>query len=280
MNAVGLECDVILTTRPREATDIARDAVRQSRPLVIAMGGDGTLNEVVCGFFEGAQLIPTRSVLGLVQSGTGGDTARTLGIPVDGGAALSVLTNGNPRWIDIGRVTVGTEVRHFVNVAEAGIGADVSDRANHMPKVLGSASYLVASLVSLAAWRHKKLKVVVDGNIERQITGQAIVVANCQFYGGGMWIAPEASPEDGVFDVIVEGSITKLEAIAKFHKLYRGIHFQDAGLRRKIELLHGSKVEVSSPESVLVQLDGEVVGRLPATFEIVPAALRIMVPTV
>src|SRR5260370_31627403 len=118
------------------------------------MGGDGTLNGVVCGFFEGAQLSPTRSVLGLVQSGTGGDTARTLGIPVDGGAALSVLTNGNPRGIDIGRVTVGTEVRHFVNVAEAGIGADVSDRANHMPNGLRNPSYPLAALVSLAAWRH------------------------------------------------------------------------------------------------------------------------------
>lgn len=276
----GLDFDVALTARPGDATEIARRAVRESRPLVVAVGGDGTLYEVVNGFFEGARAVATSSTLGLVQLGTGGDTRRTLGIPEDVQAAINVLTAGRARLIDVGRARLGSRVYHFVNIAEAGIGADVSDRANRMPKFLGSSTYFLATLVSLAGWRHKPMLVSVDGAISRQFVGQAVVVANCQYYGGGMRIAPMAVPDDGVFDVIVEGRIGKAEAMIKARKLYSGSHFEDAGLKRKLELLHGSRVEVSSSDQVLVQLDGEVVGRLPVTFEIVHQALRFMVPKI
>jgi len=267
-----------LTTRPGEATEIARRAVRESRPLVVAVGGDGTIFEVANGFFEGAEAIPTSSNLGLIQVGTGGDTRRNLGIPIDVGAAIRVLTEGRPRLIDAGRVTLGSHVYHFVNIAEAGIGADVSQRANRMPKLLGGSTYLIATLASLAVWKHKSLQVSIDGGGRREIVGQAVVVANCQYYGGGMRIAPQAVPDDGVLDVIIEGPIGKFEAMLKARKLYSGTHFEDPGLSRKLELLHCARVEVTSPEAVLVQLDGEVVGQLPAIFEVVPQALRFMVP--
>jgi len=274
----GLDFEAILTAQPGDATEIARRAVRESRPLVVAVGGDGTLSEVVNGFFEGAQPILTSSTLGLIQVGTGGDTRRTLGIPIDVAAAIRVLTNGRPRLVDVGRATLGSRVYHFVNIAEAGIGADVSERVNRMPKYLGSSTYLLATLASLVGWRHKPLQVSVDGAVRREFIGQAVVVANCRYYGGGMHIAPRAAPDDGVFDVIMEGPIGKLEAVLKARKLYSGTHFEDSGLMRKLELLHGTRVEVSSPDHVLVQLDGEVVGQLPATFEVVPQALRFMVP--
>jgi diacylglycerol kinase (ATP) len=276
--ASSLDFEAVITTRPGDATEIARQAVRDSRPLVVAVGGDGTVYEVVNGFFDSAQAIPTSSTLGLIQVGTGGDTARNLGIPTDVEAAIRVLTEGRPRVIDAGRVTLGADVHHFVNIAEAGIGADVSQRANRMPRFLGGSTYFVATIASLAGWKHKRLRIVVDGGVHRELVGQAVVVANCQYYGGGMRIAPQAVPDDGVFDVIVEGSIGKLEAMLKARKLYGGTHFEDPGLRRKLELLHGRSVEVSSLDTVLVQLDGEVVGQLPATFEIVPEALRFMVP--
>jgi diacylglycerol kinase family enzyme len=147
-----------------------------------------------------------------------------------------------------------------------------------MSKVFGSATYAVATLATLAHWRHKRLRVTVDGHVKRDITGQGIVVANCQYYGGGMWVAPGARPDDGLFDVIVEGSIGKVRGLLKAPKLYKGTHFKDRYLRSKLELLRGTRVDVDSPDRVLVQLDGEVVGWLPARFEIVPGALRIMVP--
>jgi YegS/Rv2252/BmrU family lipid kinase len=278
LRAASFDFEEVLTTRPREATDIARKAVRQSRPLIMVLGGDGTLNEVVNGFFDGGAPIPTSSVIGFLPSGTGGDTRRTLGIPVNPEAAIRVLIDGLPRPIDAGRVTMGTNVHYFVNIAEAGIGADVSERINRMPKALGSASYFVATIASIVIWKHKRLRVKVDGQVAREVIGQGVVVANCQFYGGGMWVAPQAIPDDGVFDVIIAGAIGKLEAVLKAPKLYAGTHFQDIGLRSKLELIHGTTVEVSSVDRVLVELDGEVIGQLPATFQVVPHALRIMVP--
>jgi YegS/Rv2252/BmrU family lipid kinase len=252
--------------------------VHQSRPLVVAVGGDGTLNEVVGGFFDEGRPIPTSSTLGLLPSGTGGDTRRTLGIPVNLDAAIRVLIEGYPLPIDVGRVTLGSNASVFVNIAEAGIGADVAQRANRMPKALGGATYLVATLASLAGWRHKHLKVIIDGSVEREIIGQAVVVANCQYYGGGMLVAPQALPDDGIFDVIVVGPIGKLEAVLKAKTLYNGTQFQDAGLRRKLELLRGARVEASSRDRVQVQIDGEVIGELPATFELIHHAVRVMVP--
>ena len=274
----GLDFTATLTSRPGEATEIARRAVRESCPLVVAVGGDGTLYEVVNGFFDGAQAIQTTSNLGLVQMGTGGDARRTLGIPKDPAEAIDVLSSGHPRLIDVGRATLGPHVYHFVNIAEAGIGADVSERSNRMPKFLGSSTYFLATLATLAGWRHKPMTVSVDGAVSRRFVGQAVVVANCKYYGGGMKIAPSATPDDGVFDVIVEGPIGKVEAMLKARKLYNGTHFEDAGLRQKLELLHATRVEVDSTQRVLVQLDGEVVGRLPTTFEVVPGAVRFMVP--
>lgn len=278
MRASGIDFDAVVTSRPREATDVAREAVRQSCPLVVAVGGDGTLNEVVTGFFDGAYAISTSSTLGLIPSGTGGDTRRTLGIPIDLDAAIRVLLDGHSRPIDVGRVTIGATVFFFVNIAEAGIGADVSGRANRMPKVLGSATYLLATLMTLVSWRHKRLEVTVDGRLKRELIGQAVVVANCQYYGGGMWVAPHAIPDDGVFDVVIVGSIGKIEALVKARTLYRGTQFQDPTLQRKLEQLHGTTVEVRSRDRVQVQVDGEVVGELPATFQLLHRAIRIMVP--
>lgn len=245
---------------------------------MVAVGGDGTLYEVVNGFFDGAETIKTSSTLGLIQMGTGGDARRTLGVPKDPREAMHLLSAGRPRLIDVGRATLDARVYHFVNIAEAGIGADVSERSNRMPKFLGSSTYFLATLATLAGWRHKAMTVSVDGAVSRQFVGQAVVVANCQYYGGGMKIAPSARPDDGVFDVIIEGPIGKAEAMLKARKLYTGTHFEDAGLRQKLELLHATRVEVDSTQRVLVQLDGEVVGRLPATFEIVPSAVRFVVP--
>jgi diacylglycerol kinase (ATP) len=278
VQASGLDFEAVLTSRPGDATEIARRAVRESRPLVVAVGGDGTVFEVVNGFFDGTESISRSSAVGLIQVGTGGDTRRNFGIPIDVEAAIRVLTEGWPRAVDAGRVTLGPHVYYFVNIAEAGIGADVSERANRMPKFLGRSTYFVATLASLAAWKHKELRIVVDGGVHRELIGQAVVVANCQYYGGGMRIAPQAVPDDGLFDVIVEGPIGKVEAMLKARKLYSGAHLEDPGLKRKLELLHSARVEVSSPDMVLVQLDGEVVGQLPATFEAIPQALRFMVP--
>jgi len=176
-------------------------------------------------------------------------------------------------------VTVGGRVLHFLNVAEAGIGADVSDRVNRAPKTFGGrASFLIGTLQGLAAWKHKPMKVVIDGRETRELVAQAVTVANCQYYGSGMRVAPRAIPDDGLFDVLISGAFGKLEGLSGLRKIYAGAHLDDPKLASKLEFFRATRVEVSSPVPVLVQLDGEVVGELPALFELLPKALRFLTP--
>jgi YegS/Rv2252/BmrU family lipid kinase len=285
LRAAGLEFETALTARPGHATEVARHAVRESCPLIVAVGGDGTLHEVMNGFFQHGEAIPTESVLGLIPYGTGGDTRRTLGIPDDITAAARVLHDGRPRIIDAGRVTIGAvdgghpRIRHFINIGETGIGGSVSHQVNQAPKFLGGrASFLIGTLIGLATWRHKPMKVVIDDRETRELVAEAVTVANCQYYGGGMRVTPKAVPDDGLFDVIITGAIGKLEGLRGLRKIYSGTHLDDPGLRRHLEYFLARKVVVSSPEPVMTALDGDLVGTVPATYEIMPGALRVMVP--
>jgi YegS/Rv2252/BmrU family lipid kinase len=285
LRAAGLEFETALTARPGHATEVARHAVRESRPLIVAVGGDGTLHEVMNGFFQHGEAIATKSVLGLVPYGTGGDTRRTLGIPDDITAAARVLQHGRPRIIDAGRVTIGgadvaqPTIRHFINIGETGIGGAVSHGVNQAPKFLGGrASFLIGTLVGLASWQHKPMKVVIDDRETRELVAQAVTVANCQYYGSGMRVTPRAVPDDGLFDVVITGALGKLEGLRGLRKIYSGTHFDDPGLSRHLEYFLARKVEVTSSEPVMTALDGDLVGTVPATYEIMPAALRVMVP--
>ncbi len=282
IRAAGIDFEEAFTSRPGEATEIARRAVRENRSVVAAVGGDGTLNEVVNGFFEAGRALPTSSNLGLIPFGTGGDTRRTFALP-EGVEAARLLVDGIPRTIDAGRVDLEADGKprsiHFVNIAEAGLGAVVSDRVNRAPKRLGGRiSFLIGTLSGMAAWHHQPMRVVVDGTEVRELSAQSVTVANCKYYGGGMLAAPMAVPDDGLLDVIITGAIGKLEGLVGLSKIYSGRHFEDPRLRRWVEAFRARRVEVQSPASVLVQVEGEVVGNLPAMFEVIPGAVRLMTP--
>src|SRR5216684_1003786 len=163
----GLPYEVWFTTRPLEATEMAQRAVRESRPVVVSVGGDGTLNEVVNGFFRNGAPIPTTTKLAMVPLGTGGDFRRTLRIPIDPRAAVEVLKTGLVRRLDAGCVTYqtsdgATAVRHFINIADAGLGGEVVYRVNRGSKRLGSQTYAVGSALSILSYSNKPMTVIVD----------------------------------------------------------------------------------------------------------------------
>lgn len=279
--AAGLDFEEALTTRAGEATQIARKEILRNRPVVAAVGGDGTLHEVMNGFFEEGEALKTESALALIPLGTGGDTRRTFGIPLEPEGAARVIREGIPHAIDTGRVTVGSDrkVRHFIDIGETGIGGDVSDRVNRMPKLFGGrVSFLAGTMLGLAGWKHKPMRVLVDGKESRELVAQAVTVANCQYYGGGMRAAPRAVPDDGLFDVIITAAVPTRLSLRGLRKIYAGTHLDDPKLQPYIEYFLASRVEVASDEPVLTALDGEVVGGVPARYEIQPRSLHLMVP--
>jgi YegS/Rv2252/BmrU family lipid kinase len=280
LREAGLDFDSVLTDRAGQATELSREAVRRSVPLVVAAGGDGTVNEVANGFFEAGEAIPTGSRLGVLPMGSGGDFRRTLGLALEPREAARVLLAGTPRRLDAGRVTYrapggGTGVRHFVNIADAGIGGEVVRRVNRGRKRLGPATFMVASALALAGWRNRPMTVRVDGS-EHRLVAQQVVVANCQYYGGGMRIAPMALPDDGLLDVILVGDLGLVENVRGLSKVRAGRHLE-AG-NPKWSAHRARRVEVSSPLDVLLDLDGEQPGTVPATFEVMPGVLTVMAP--
>jgi len=279
--SAGIPYETALTTRPLEATEIAERAVRQSRPVVVAVGGDGTLNEVLNGFFHNGAPIPTTSKLAMVPLGTGGDFRRTLRIPTDPKAAIAVLRSGVPRRLDAGCITYqtsdgSTAVRHFINIADAGLGGDVVQQMGNGTKRFGSAAYTLGGLRALIGFKNKPMTVEIDEVTHQMPKAQQVVIANCQFFGGGMQMAPTASPTDGVFDVILIKNAGKIETMRGMNDFRAGKHLDQSN--PKIELLYGKRISVTSPVKVRIDVDGEAVGFLPALFEIQPGSIEFITP--
>jgi diacylglycerol kinase (ATP) len=217
--------------------------------------------------------------IAVIARGTGWDFVRTYGIPRDVEEAVAVAREGRTREIDLGRVSYrpwagGEAEAHFANIASAGMSGAIAQRANETTKALGGkASYLWSTLAVFARWRATELRVSVDAD-HRTGRMHDVVVANGRYFGGGMMICPEASPDDGRFDVLLIGDLTKRDLLVTLPKTYRGKHLPHP----KAELLRGAAVTVDADEPLPIELDGEQPGTTPARFEIVPRALRVKVP--
>jgi diacylglycerol kinase (ATP) len=238
------------------------------------VGGDGSVNEVVNGI-AGAKDVE----LAVIARGTGWDFVRTYGIPRKIEDAVRIALAGESRTIDLGRVTyrawAGAEAEsYFANIASAGMSGAIAKRANETTKALGGkASYLWATLAVFAGWRNNEVRVSVDDEI-RGGRMHDVVVANGRYFGGGMMMCPEARPDDGLFDVLMIGDLTKRDLLLTLPKTYRGKHLPHP----KAELLRGRTVTVDAESRLPIQLDGEQPGTTPVRFEVVPAALRLRAP--
>ena len=274
----GLEHSSVLTSGPTEATKLAADALRSGANTVVAVGGDGTLSDVANGFFSSEQSFGDVAI-GLLPFGTGGDCRRTLGIPIELDAAIECLKARKVRKIDVGRIEMealdgGRTVRHFVNIADAGIGGGVVERVNRTTKLLGGkGTFMLASLATLMTYRPQAVRVETAEQVWEG-RAQNVVVANCQYFGGGMHVAPRAEPDDGTFDVVVFGDIARFEAMRSINDIYTAKHLKNP----KVTTWNASRVEVTSGERVLIDVDGELAGTLPAVFEVLPGALSVVVP--
>jgi diacylglycerol kinase (ATP) len=274
-DAAGLSGDTLFSERAGQLGELARDAALGGATLLVVVGGDGSVNEVVNGLVG----LPVQPELALVPRGTGWDFSRTFAIPRKIEDAARVALEGDVRVIDAGKVgyrawdgTNGSS--YFANVASAGIGGAVAQRANETTKALGGkASYLLATLAVFARWKPTDVRLTVDSET-REGRMLEVLVANAKYLGGGMKMFPDAEPDDGLLDVLTLGDITKADLIRTMPKLYRGTHLPHP----KAELLHGRTVTITTDAPIPIQLDGEQPGTTPVSFEIVPQALRLRVP--
>jgi diacylglycerol kinase (ATP) len=272
--AAGLTGEALLSERPGQLAELARRASDEGGQLLVVVGGDGTVNEVVNGLAgrEGPELA-------VIPRGTGRDFVRTYGIPHKLDDALRTARDGRTREIDVGRARFrswqGEPAEwYFANIASAGMSGAIAKRANETSKALGGkVSYFWATFAVFSRWRTSELTVAV-GAETRRARMHDVVVANGRYFGGGMMICPEAEPDDGVFDVLLIGNLTKRDLLLTLPKTYRGKHLPHP----KAELLRGPTVEIEAPEPLPVELDGEQPGTTPARFEIIPRALRLRVP--
>jgi len=294
------EFEAAFTEGPEHATLLAREAIRAGWEMIVAVGGDGTINEVVNGFFEkvdatrdfefGDGFIRRRegvsheainhdAIFGFIPMGTGGDFRRTIGVM--GGVAESVkLLAGKPtRPCDVGQVTfVGHDgqltSRFYANIASAGLAGLVDETANKMWKGLGGkVSFSLASLLSWVKYKNAEMDVILDGVEEFGGRFQNVIVANGEYFGGGMWIAPGAEIEDGLFQVILVRDIGTVESVQFMQKIYSAEHLDLPSVSRKNAYEVAIRTREKKP--VLIDMDGEQPGKLPALFEMHQHAIQL-----
>jgi diacylglycerol kinase (ATP) len=275
--AAGLEGQTLFSEGPGGIARVAERAAGMGAKRIVAVGGDGTVNEAVNGLL--AVGAGKEVELAVIPRGTGTDFVRTFKIPTKLDQAIALARDGKVREIDAGRVAYrawdGSDgSAYFANIASAGMSGAVARRANATSKALGGkASFLWATLAVFAGWRNAEVAVDVD-ETHREGSMLDVIVANCEWLGGGMHMTPKAEPDDGLFDVLLIGDITKRDLVQTLPKIYRGTHLPHP----KAEELRGRSVRVDAPTPLPIELDGEQPGTTPATFEVVPRALRLVVP--
>jgi YegS/Rv2252/BmrU family lipid kinase len=270
----GLEGDALFSEEPGHLRELARETAAAGAELLVAVGGDGTVNEVVNGLVA----VDARAELAVIPRGTGVDFVRSFEIPTKLDDAFSVILAGRSRPIDLGLATYRswggeTETLYFANVASAGMSGAIAKRVNESKSRLAKASYFLATFSVFARWQPGDVRVSVDDEI-RSGRMRDVIIANCRYFGGGMKICPEAEPDDGVLDTLLIGDITKTDLALTLPKIYRGTHLPHP----KAELLRGSVVGVNARVPLPIQLDGEQPGTTPVRFEVVPRAIRLRVP--
>jgi diacylglycerol kinase (ATP) len=269
----GIAAAVFETSAPGHATHLARRAAEQGIGTVVAVGGDGTVNEVANGLLDETGS-PNGPRLGVVSAGSGGDFARTFRLPGKVDSELRGIVGPTSR-LDVGRILCegpdGPVVRHFVNVAEAGMAASTVERAERLPRWLGRSRYMVAFAPTLIRYRPTTLSVTAPSGSHSGVAHN-VVVANARYFGGGMHVSPRSSTSDGVFEVQVNVG-PKRQALTLIPRMFRGTHLPN----RRIVELSGDRVTIESDAPVLVEADGELVGFTPMTITVLPGALELVV---
>ncbi len=276
----SVEYSYHLTTRAGEATSVAREALIEGAARVVAVGGDGTLSEVVNGYLdEAGSRISENASVGLIPSGTGSDFSRSVGLR-SLKQAVGAAVGDKTRLIDAAQAffrdhEAREAFRHFINLASFGLGGDVSAYVNRwrgrLPGwVSGQARFVAAAVLALNRYRRVSLRVTVNCESTFDIESNLIIVANGKFAGAGMMLAPNAELDDGLLDVILTDRASRLDVIRELPRIRRGGYLKNS----KVTELRAREITISGEARLAIDIDGEMAGYTPARLRILPGAVR------
>jgi len=276
----GAAPEVVQTEGPGDAGRLVREARRDGVGCVVLVGGDGTLNDAVQGYLGETGEVAAGPDLALIPSGTGGDFRRTFGIGDDIAEAAERIFTAPPRALDLGLLSVtsheGQLVRRaFINITSFGIGGLTDRIVNSSPKWIGGkAAFFLGTLRAMLVYRNAPVRVKVDDKVWLEAPIFNVALANGRYFGGGMMIAPDADPSDGLIDVVALHDMTRVQSALLAQHIYKGTHLDNPG----VKVARGRIVEAEpllSSREVLIDMDGETPGRLPLRAEVAPGALRL-----
>jgi len=271
--------DYELTTGIGDATKITLNALKNNYKRILAVGGDGTINKVINGFFNDDECVNSDAILSVLPLGTGGDFVKSISQSMSLDDKIKGLQRNRVKKIDVGKINFisheGYKIdRYFINIASFGMGGEVDQRINHFKsfkKLGGTPAFLLATYATLLFFKNKKIRLRIDDHFDQKLAVRNVAIANGKFFGGGMKIAPFAQLDDGIFDIVIVGDLSRTQIVFHTPKIYKGKHLGVSGLTA----LQGKKIIAESEEEVLLDIDGEAPGRLPATFEIMPKAITL-----
>lgn len=272
-----------MTETRGDATSLVRHALREGAHEIVAVGGDGTINEAVNGLFDADGPIAPDAVFGFVSSGTDGDFARSFGLAPGYAAAIARLREAPVHRIDVGRLSCVTlegkgTVRYFANIGSFGLSGALANALGHarLAKLFGrGVSRAVHGSFARLGYRSRAVRLRIDGDYDEITTISTVAVANGRFFGGGRRIAPQAVPDDGLFDVIVMGGKPQVRAFTDMRKIHSGDVTNPPVRALRGRRIMAAPVAETRRRPVLIELDGECAGQLPATFELLPKALNL-----
>jgi diacylglycerol kinase (ATP) len=263
------ETSIQLTEREGHAEELAREAVLAGAGLVVAAGGDGTLNEVINGLSADFG----RARLGLLPLGTGNDFARSINVPADLDGALAILEQGRVRTLDVARATLAGKSRYFINVSAGGFSGEVSEKAAEAKERWGPLAYMRAALGALPELKAFTGRITLNGTETLEIETYNVVVSNGRFVASGIPVAPQAVLDDGLLDVMIAPAATLPQLAVLVPTVLLGRHIDsDLLIFRK-----AARVEIDCEPPMIFNVDGEIVGEAPARFEVLPRVLEVVV---
>lgn len=263
LSRLGFEYEVSHTRSLEHAGELALDAAAAGR-LAVAFGGDGIVG-AVAGALRG-----TDGVLGVLPGGRGNDFARVLGIPLEAVPAVGVLATGTVRQLDLGQVGEHT----FIGIASCGFDSEANRIANETRLIKGNLVYAYGALRALWGWKPARFQIRLDGGELREAHGYTVAAANSGSYGGGMMLAPDASLQDGLLDVVIVGDASKLRVLRLLPTVFRGEHIRQPN----VQILRARELEVSADRPFTMYADGDPIAELPVTVRALPSAVRVKVP--